>query len=62
MRGASGFNSAIHHAPPRKGDVRHSLADVSAAASAFGYRPTVELEAGLDEYMTWARSALAARS
>jgi len=59
MRAESGLNGTINHAPPRKGDVRHSLADVSAAAEAFGYRPTVELETGLHEYMTWARSALA---
>lgn len=35
------------HEPPRAGDVRHSLADLSASREAFGYTPTVELAAGL---------------
>lgn len=55
MAAANGGNARIDHAPPRKGDVRHSLADISAAHRAFGYRPSVQLEDGLDEYMTWLR-------
>lgn len=35
------------HAPPRAGDIRHSLADISKAERALGYRPAVDLEAGL---------------
>ena len=54
----SGLDVAIEHGPPRKGDVRHSLADVSAARAAFGFDPTVTLENGLPEYMTWAKGAL----
>jgi UDP-glucose 4-epimerase len=45
----------VEHGPPRKGDVRDSLADISAASSAFGYKPHVQLEEGLAEYMQWAR-------
>jgi len=60
MRSASGLNGVVRHGPPRKGDVRDSLADVSAARAAFGYNPSVELEPGLHEYMTWARTALVA--
>ena len=48
----------IQHGPPRKGDVRDSLADISAAARAFGYRPSVDLNEGLDEYVQWARAAM----
>jgi UDP-glucose 4-epimerase len=48
----------VQHGPPRKGDVRDSLADISAAATAFGYRPTVGLEEGLGEYLAWARTEL----
>jgi UDP-glucose 4-epimerase len=57
---ASGRRGEISHGAPRKGDVRHSLADISAAREAFGYAPRVPLEAGLPEYMTWCRDALAA--
>jgi nucleoside-diphosphate-sugar epimerase len=34
-------------APPRPGDVLHSLADLSASGSLLGYRPAVGLEEGL---------------
>jgi UDP-glucose 4-epimerase len=56
---ASGHAATILHAAPRKGDVRHSLADISAARAAFGYEPRVTLEDGLPEYMVWASRALA---
>src|SRR5260221_657807 len=55
---AGGIDITVEHGPPRKGDVRHSLADVSAARAAFGFDPDVPLEAGLREYMTWAHGAL----
>lgn len=55
---AGGLNVAIEHTPVRKGDVRHSLADVSAARSAFGFDPVVSLEPGLQEYMAWADGAM----
>ena len=43
--------------PPRAGDVRDSQADISKAERALGYRPTVDLEAGLRETVTWFRGA-----
>jgi UDP-glucose 4-epimerase len=52
---ASGVQPRVEHGPPRKGDVRHSLADVSTAARAFGYEPAVSLEVGLKEYWDWAK-------
>lgn len=58
MQAAGDLRGVVTHGPPRRGDVRHSLADIGAAASAFGYQPAVDLEPGLGEYMTWARSAL----
>lgn len=33
--------------PPQAGDVRHSVADISAAGRAFGYSPRVSMEEGL---------------
>ena len=46
--GLTDSDSAVVHADPREGDVRHSLADVGAARNALGYEPTVGLAEGLD--------------
>ena len=62
MRAASGIEAEVTHAPPRKGDVRHSRARITAAREAFGYGPEVGLEEGLREYMEWARGALGAQA
>ena len=43
------------YGPPRPGDVLHSLADVRAAAEAFGFEPTMPIEDGLTDYVRWAR-------
>lgn len=45
--------------PKRTGDVRHSLADVSAAADVLGYRVVTSLEEGLEATLAWYRSAYA---
>jgi UDP-glucose 4-epimerase len=58
MGEAGGLMPVIVHGAPRAGDVRHSLADVTAARRAFGYEPTVGLEEGLQEYMAWARAEM----
>ena len=58
VTGASGVPAVVQYGPPRKGDVRHSLADISAARAAFGYQPSVGLDEGLREYMDWSRSVL----
>lgn len=44
----------VTHGPERPGDVRHSRADIQAAASAFNFDPQVDLETGLKTYMEWA--------
>ncbi len=54
----AGVEPRIQYGPPRKGDVRDSFADVSAAGRAFAYRPGVALDEGLAEYVEWARSAM----
>jgi UDP-glucose 4-epimerase len=46
----------IEYCPERPGDVRHSLADLSFAQQGINYRPTVELERGIDEYIKWAQT------
>ena len=37
----------------RAGDVRHSLADISKAATRLGYRPTHRIDEGLKVAMDW---------
>lgn len=49
------FDVEVRHGPPRPGDVRDSLADISAARAAFGYEPSVSLNTGLTEYVAWAK-------
>ncbi len=41
--------------PPRTGDVRDSLADISAATAALGYRPRYTLRSGMAETIAWYR-------
>jgi nucleoside-diphosphate-sugar epimerase len=56
LQEAAGIKAKIIHGPPRPGDVRHSLADISAASAAFGFEPAVSLAEGLREYMDWAKT------
>lgn len=51
---ATGGNGRIEHGPFRAGDVLHSLADISKAAGAFGFCPSVTLSEGLTGYVAWA--------
>ena len=48
-------NSKIQptHAPERKGDVKHSLADISKAQKLLGYHPAVSVEEGLKSTFRW---------
>jgi UDP-glucose 4-epimerase len=48
-----GYERAAVYGPERAGDVRDSLADVTAAGEAFGYRPTVGFEEGLRRTVAW---------
>jgi UDP-glucose 4-epimerase len=57
MIAASGLTAQVEHGPPRKGDVRHSLADISQARARIGFDPRVDLASGLSEYLRWAREA-----
>ena len=56
MSEAGGIEAHVQHGPPRKGDVRDSLADLSKARQAFGFEPQVNLEDGLHEYMAWCKA------
>ncbi len=54
----SGIQPKVCHGPPRPGDVRHSLADIGASRMALGFNPSVSLEAGLKEYLDWAKGEM----
>jgi len=41
---------------PRKGDIKHSLADISKAEKMIGYRPLVDLREGLLKTVRWMKS------
>ncbi len=43
------------YAPPRQGDVRHSLADITKARQKLGYEPTISLQEGLARTIEWFR-------
>jgi UDP-glucose 4-epimerase len=60
MESVSGLSTQTIRGNPRRGDVRHSLADISAIRSAIGFEPQVSLEEGLREYINWAKVAFKA--
>jgi nucleoside-diphosphate-sugar epimerase len=59
LRAASGLNPVVRYGPPRPGDVRDSLADISAARKAFGFEPAVTMDEGLPGYIRWAWTEVA---
>jgi len=52
-----GYSDQPRYAPPRAGDVKHSLADISRTQAAFGYQPTVDFENGLRRTVEWYKQA-----
>lgn len=47
--------------PPRSGDIRDSLADISLASKLLGYKPIVEFREGLKRTVDWYRTGTSAR-
>lgn len=45
--------SEVQYMPFRKGDVKHSQADISKAQELLGYRPTHKIEDGIKETVSW---------
>jgi UDP-glucose 4-epimerase len=50
----SGATRAVHEAA-RPGEVRHSIADLTAGREGLGYAPQVGLQEGLSRYLAWLR-------
>ena len=54
-RQAAGVDLEADRGPARTGDVRHSLADISAAQRELGFEPRVSFEEGLRRTVEWRR-------
>jgi len=54
-----GKNVQPVYAPPRAGDVKHSLADIQKARQLIGYQPVISFEKGLQKTIDWYRRNLA---
>ena len=56
MRELIGSSVDVAYGPPRNGDVKDSLADITRARTLLGYEPLVSFEAGLKKTIYWYRS------
>jgi len=56
VKAITGAEVAPVYGPPRAGDVRDSLADITRARELLGYAPLVGLEAGLRQTVEWFES------
>jgi UDP-glucose 4-epimerase len=54
----TGFTGSATYGPERAGDIKHSLADISAAREAIGYDPQVGFEEGLRRTVAWYREEM----
>ena len=48
IEAATGRALRVHHGPAREGDVRHSMADISAARARLRYHPAISFQLGLE--------------
>ena len=55
----TGFAGSVRHAPEREGDIKHSVADISAAREALGYEVIADFAAGLEKTIAWCRESAA---
>jgi nucleoside-diphosphate-sugar epimerase len=51
------YSGSVIYAAERGGDIKHSLADISAAEEHLGYKPKVNFEDGLQRTVDWYRSS-----
>jgi len=52
----TGYQGEPAYSPPRQGDIRDSLAEISLAREILGYKPQVEFREGLRRTVEWYRS------
>jgi nucleoside-diphosphate-sugar epimerase len=56
LREMTGYTGEVKHDTERPGDVKHSLADITAARAALAYEPSVPFREGLKKTVDWYRS------
>ncbi len=56
LKKMTGFGGEPVYDPPRTGDIKHSLADISLAGKHLGYKPLVDFEEGLRRTVEWYRN------
>jgi nucleoside-diphosphate-sugar epimerase len=59
LKDLTGYQGQVGYAAERTGDVKHSLADITAAHSDLGYQPKIAFREGLQKTVDWYRSAKA---
>jgi UDP-glucose 4-epimerase len=55
LQGLTSYTGQPRYGPERGGDIKHSLADISRAEAALGYKPRVDFEEGLRRTVEWYR-------
>lgn len=53
LRNEAGSQLQPIYGPERKGDVKHSLADISKASRLLGYNPVISVKEGLEKTFNW---------
>ena len=56
IAGVLDFTEPPNYAPARSGDIKHSLADITAARDTLGFDPAISLEDGLRITVDWLRA------
>ena len=58
IEAAAGAKAVVEHHPPRPEDMPFTHADLAKARRLLAYEPTVEIEAGVREYVQWFRQTM----
>ena len=53
IAGQLGFTPKPNYGPPREGDIKHSLADITRAGKELGYQPRAHFHEGLKKTVAW---------
>ena len=57
LQGMTAYKGQPKYGPERGGDIKHSLANISSAEAALGYKPEVDFEEGLRRTVEWYRES-----
>jgi len=62
LEGTTGRRAIRQRQPPQPGDVQLTWANISKAGRVLGYRPSTQIEEGLQRFVAWYRAAAACRT